>query len=106
MVDTQGIADDAVDVDGWSYATDFGWLHMPPAAGSGRFRKVELTVKSDHLPPTCITFTAKVPCSASAIEQPVCSAGVTNQYKTVPNSAGAGLCEAETLDSPSRQEAC
>lgn len=40
MVDTQGIADDAVDVDGWSYATDFGWLHMPPAAGSGKFRKV------------------------------------------------------------------
>lgn len=43
MVDTQGIADDAVDVDGWSYATDFGWLHMPPAAGSGKFRKVSPT---------------------------------------------------------------
>lgn len=44
VVDTQGIADDAVDVDGWSYATDFGWLHMPPAAGSGKFRKVKLNI--------------------------------------------------------------
>lgn len=45
MVDTQGIADDAVDVEGWSYATDFGWLHMPPAAGAGKFRRVRL----DHV---------------------------------------------------------
>ena len=40
VVDTQGIADDAVDVDGWSYATDFGWLRIPPAPNAGKFRKV------------------------------------------------------------------
>lgn len=44
VVDTQGIADDAVDVDGWSYATDFGWLRMPPSANSGKFRKVRLSI--------------------------------------------------------------
>ena len=43
VVDTQGIADDAVDQDGWSYATDFGWLRMPPAPNSGKFRKVTLS---------------------------------------------------------------
>lgn len=58
VVDTQGIADDAVDVDGWSYATDFGWLHMPPAAGSGRFRKVGLSVRTEHLLTTCANLTA------------------------------------------------
>lgn len=49
MVDTQGIADDAVDVEGWSYATDFGWLHMPPAAGAGKFRRVRLIMWMDCL---------------------------------------------------------
>ena len=44
VVDTQGIADDAVDLDGWSYATDFGWLRMPPSANSGKFRKVSLSM--------------------------------------------------------------
>lgn len=49
MVDTQGIADDAVDVEGWSYATDFGWLHMPPAAGAGKFRRVRLAMSLECL---------------------------------------------------------
>lgn len=40
MVDHQGIADDAVDADGWSYATDFSWLRMPPAPNSGHRSKV------------------------------------------------------------------
>ena len=39
-IDTQGIADDAVDVNGWSYAVNFGHLRIPPAAGSGKYRKV------------------------------------------------------------------
>ena len=39
-IDTQGIADDAVDVNGWSYAVGFSHLKMPPAAGSGKYRKV------------------------------------------------------------------
>ncbi|DBA72823.1 TPA: hypothetical protein ACH3X2_010208 [Trebouxia sp. C0005] len=40
VVDHQGIADDAVDADGWSYATDFSWLRMPPAPNSGHRSKV------------------------------------------------------------------
>ena len=30
----------AVDSEGWSYAVDFGWLHHPPVAGAGRFKRV------------------------------------------------------------------
>lgn len=41
IVDTQGIADDAVDIEGWSYARDFSGLRMPPAPGAGKFRKVK-----------------------------------------------------------------
>ncbi len=54
MVDHQGIADDAVDADGWSYATDFSWLRMPPAPNSGHRSKVTIT----HILclPACITF--------------------------------------------------
>lgn len=40
VTDTQGIADDAVDINGWSYARDFHKLTMPPAANSGKYRKV------------------------------------------------------------------
>ena len=39
-IDMTGLASQAVDEDGWSYAVDFGWLQLPPASGSGRYRKV------------------------------------------------------------------
>lgn len=42
VVDHQGIADNAVDADGWSYATDFSWLRIPPAPNAGHRSKVRL----------------------------------------------------------------
>ena len=38
-IDMTGLASHAVDEEGWSYAVDFGWLQLPPAPGSGRYRK-------------------------------------------------------------------
>ena len=41
-IDMTGQETHAVDSEGWSYAVDFGWLTLPPTAGSGRYRKVQL----------------------------------------------------------------
>ena len=40
QIDLTGLEVDAIDKEGWSYATDFPWLRMPPGEGSGHWRKV------------------------------------------------------------------
>lgn len=40
FIDMGGLGMAAVDEHGWSYAVDFSWLHHPPLAGSGRFKRV------------------------------------------------------------------
>ena len=57
-VDTQGIADDAVDINGWSYAVNFGHLNMPPKAGSGKYRKVGFCLHLVHV----VTALLWLPC--------------------------------------------
>jgi len=42
QIDMRGLVENAVDEEGWAYATDFSWMVWPPKAGQGRFRKVRV----------------------------------------------------------------
>ncbi len=36
----RGLLENAVDEEGWAYATDFSWMQWPPKPGQGRFKRV------------------------------------------------------------------
>lgn len=44
----KGLMENGVDEEGWSYAVDFPWIQWPPVPGSGKFRKVRTTIRTEH----------------------------------------------------------
>lgn len=87
QIDMRGVLDNSVDEEGWTYATDFSWIQWPPAAGTGRFRKVcNFSILSRGLLPTAqhylhLNFAARrfgfFPSSQSNRARVYCRCGIT-----------------------------